>query len=107
LEGKDNKYCGSSGANEYPLYDTYMVGPGGYVLEVIGGSGFREAFTLSGETMCNDCYYCQQIISCQNCFGCEGLQHKQFCILNKQYTKEEYDRLVPQIIEKMKADGEW
>jgi hypothetical protein len=73
---------------------------------VCGGSGFREAFILSGETMCNDCYYCQQIISCKNCFGCEGLKHKQYCILNKQYTKEEYEILVPKIIEKMKADGE-
>jgi hypothetical protein len=25
LEGKDNRYCNSSGANEYPLYDTFMV----------------------------------------------------------------------------------
>lgn len=27
--------------------------------------------------------------------------------MNKQYTKEEYETLVPRIIEKMVADGEW
>jgi hypothetical protein len=35
------------------------------------------------------------------------LRNKIFCILNKQYTKEEYERLVPKIIAKMKADAEW
>jgi hypothetical protein len=32
---------------------------------------------------------------------------KQYCILNKQYTKEEYEELVPKIIEHMKKTGEW
>jgi hypothetical protein len=27
--------------------------------------------------------------------------------LNRQYTKEEYELLVPKIIEKMMSDGEW
>ena len=35
-------------------------------------------------------------------FGCVGLRNKQFCILNKQYTKEEYETLVPKIIQHMK-----
>jgi hypothetical protein len=37
-----------------------------------------------------------------NLFGCIGLRGKEYCILNKQYTKEEYEALVPKIIEKMK-----
>ena len=40
-------------------------------------------------------------------FGCVGLKKKQYCILNKQYTKEEYEVLVPKIIEHMKRTGEW
>ena len=42
-----------------------------------------------------------------DCFGCISLKQKSYCILNKQYTKEEYEELVPKIIEKMKEDGEW
>jgi hypothetical protein len=34
-----------------------------------------------------------------------GLRGKQYCILNTQYTKEEYEGLVPQIIEHMRKDG--
>ncbi|MBI2024157.1 hypothetical protein HYT00_02105 [Candidatus Giovannonibacteria bacterium] len=30
-------------------------------------------------------------------FGCVGIRNKQYCILNKQYTKEEYEELVPKI----------
>ncbi|EKD44623.1 MAG: hypothetical protein ACD_71C00072G0001, partial [uncultured bacterium (gcode 4)] len=42
-----------------------------------------------------------------NLFGCIGLRNKSYCILNKQYTKEEYETLVPKIIEHMKKTGEW
>jgi len=55
----------------------------------------------------NDCSYCDITMSCGNCFGCVGLQHKNYCILNKQYTKEEYETLLSKIIEHMKKTGEW
>jgi len=38
----------------------------------------------------------------ESLFGCVGLRKKQYCVLNKQYTKEEYEQLVSQIIENMK-----
>ena len=41
--------------------------------------------------------------NCSNLFWCTWLRNKQYCILNKQYTKEEYNKLVPKIIEKMKS----
>ena len=34
-------------------------------------------------------------------FGCISLHGKQYCILNKQYAKEEYEKLVPKIIAHM------
>ncbi|MEK7218179.1 MAG: hypothetical protein AAB728_01800 [Patescibacteria group bacterium] len=54
-----------------------------------------------------DVYYCHNAHYCSSCFGCVNIHHKAYCILNKQYTKEEYERLVPKIIEKMRADGEY
>ena len=38
-----------------------------------------------------------------NLFGCTGLRNKQYCILNRQYTKEEYESLVPKIIKHMNS----
>ena len=51
--------------------------------------------------------YSEQIFNSKDCFGCVGLKHKQYCIFNKQYTKEEYKALVPKIIDHMKQTGEW
>ena len=50
------------------------------------------------------CAYCQWT---KDCFWCVWLINKQYCILNKQYTKEEYNRLVPKIIEHMQKTWEW
>ncbi len=43
--------------------------------------------------------------TCENShdiFGCVGLRKKEYCILNKEYSKEEYEKIVPKIIEHMK-----
>ncbi len=52
-------------------------------------------------------YYCINCYSCENCFGCVWLKNKKYCILNKQYTKEEYENLVPKIIKYMQKTWEW
>ncbi len=56
---------------------------------------------------CHDMLYCEYCFNSSDCFGCNGLTHKKYCILNKQYTKEEYDALVPKIIGQMKKNSEW
>lgn len=55
----------------------------------------------------NNLRYCDSCISSKDCFGCIGLRHKQYCILNKQYTKEQYEELLPEIIAKIKEEGHW
>jgi hypothetical protein len=52
-------------------------------------------------------YYSNLLGSCTDCFGCASLKHKKYCILNKQYSKKEYEELVPKIIDHMKKTGEW
>lgn len=63
---------------------------------------FSHASYSGSDVLCSDSSH-----SCHNVFGCVGMRNASHCILNKQYTKEEYEELVPQIIEKMRADGEW
>ncbi len=43
-------------------------------------------------------------ISGKNNFGCVNLKRKSFCILNKEYSKEEFEKLKDQIIEDMKKN---
>lgn len=57
---------------------------------------------------CNNVFYCSMCgNNTSDCFGCISLKHGRYCILNKQYTREEYEKLVPKIIEHMNKTGEW
>lgn len=68
---------------------------------------FHSAFNVNSYTGSN-LYYCDMCMNnCMNCFGCVGLKHKEYCILNKQYTREEYEALVSKIIEHMQSTNEW
>lgn len=51
--------------------------------------------------------YSDSCQSSENLFGCVGLKKAQYCIFNKQYTKEEYEILVGKMREHMKKTGEW
>ena len=68
---------------------------------------------LSRSCFCNLTYQCHSLLYCDNghssdnCFGCFSFKSAQYCILNKQYTKEQYEELVPRIIEHMKSTSEW
>jgi len=46
-------------------------------------------------------YSANLLLSCSDCIFCDGLRNKQYCILNKQYTKEEYEALISRIIAHM------
>ena len=52
---------------------------------------------------CQDVYHSMWCRGCSHIFGCVGLRNKQYCIFNKQYTREEYEALVPKIIEQMNS----
>ncbi|HBB02500.1 MAG: hypothetical protein US89_C0004G0112 [Candidatus Peregrinibacteria bacterium GW2011_GWF2_38_29] len=51
--------------------------------------------------------YCDLCLGNSNIFGCVGLRKKHYCILNKEYTKEEYEEIIPRINEHMKQTGEF
>lgn len=65
-----------------------------------------SAFSMASHH-CDNVYYVEQCNNSSNLFGCIGINRGRYCILNKQYTKEEYEALVPRIIEHMKTGGEW
>ncbi len=54
-----------------------------------------------------ECFYCMNSFNSHHLFGCTGMKRHQYCIFNKQYSQEEYEILVPKIIEHMQSMGEW
>lgn len=82
-------------------YDYSIWGDGAELVYegVSVGTGVQNVrFAVLTQENAHDVEY---TISCSNgvsdIFGCVGLRKKEFCILNKQYTKEEYEVLVPKI----------
>jgi hypothetical protein len=72
-----------------------------YEFTMGGRGGSRLVLSFSCGGTCKDLFYCDSCRGCTNCFGCVNLIKKQYCILNKQYTKEEYEELLPRIIQHM------
>lgn len=55
----------------------------------------------------SDCEYCELLFNCKHCFGCVGLQSKEFYILNKPYARDEYFKKVAEIKAEMRRDGSY
>lgn len=49
--------------------------------------------------------YSDSCYNCSDCFGCVGLNKKNYHILNKEYSPEEYQKIAAKIIESMKKEG--
>ncbi len=54
---------------------------------------------------CSHVFYSYALDTCSYCIWCIGLKNKSYCILNKQYTKEEWQVLANKIFESMDHDG--
>src|SRR3989344_5053415 len=85
--------------------DAYAVYPTTelcYEMAAVGAQAYRCFFSYLAWDNVSELLYCiTALTGCHNCFGCNQLRNKSYCILNKQYTKEEYESLLPKIIAHM------
>ena len=105
-EGKDMKYVQYQQVpkNE-DCYDISIWGENNqlaYENTACGHGTQRVKFSLECYTDLRDIEYCICCCSSSNLFGCVGIRKKEYCILNKQYSKEEYEALRAKIIQHMK-----
>src|SRR3989338_4415133 len=84
-------------------YDGYGVG---YNAELLyegvdfGLDAARNSFGIWNHRGMDN-IYTYMCHSSKHLFGCISCRSKQYCILNKQYTKEEYEKLLPKVIQHM------
>lgn len=108
---KDCKYCTNIVLGGRDLYHVNVWGDNlerAFNSSCIGAGAFNiicSFYTLINVSDCAYCMYCMR--SNKNLFGCIGLRHKEYCILNRKYSKEDYFALREKIIEHMKKTGEW
>ena len=96
LSHKDSMDLLFSGGNSHHLYGTVNIGS--------LSSGVR--FSVSSK-FCTDCEFVFNSKNLNNCFMCFGLQNKSYCILNTQYSPEEYWPMVDKIKAEMLKRGEY
>jgi hypothetical protein len=68
-----------------------------YETGICGGNSYNIKFSTDSWPNCKNLEYCISCFSSTDCFGCVGLKKKQYCILNKQYSKEEYFAMMERI----------
>lgn len=89
--------------------DSFECGEGERFYESLccGYASMNLYFTMHSLDSSNNLYYCNYCPHASYCFGCVGCVRKKYCILNKQYTEEQYKELLPKIIEHMKSTKEF
>jgi hypothetical protein len=104
-ESENLRYCQQLlVAGNKDCYDVFIWGRNtelSYETSVSGGETYNLKFCSNCWPACRDSEYCLDLFSSSNCFGCVGLKKKEYCIFNKQYTKEEYLELVEKIKKQM------
>lgn len=101
-DGENIRYCQylqeTPGAKD--CYDYMSWGDAAQMIyeAVSCGNGAQNLrFAWLTQESSHDTQYTVLCNGSSDLFGCIGLRKKQYCILNKQYTKEEYEELVPKI----------
>ncbi len=102
-DNEDTKYCVRV-IKSSDAYDVMGAGSGELIYEALAGGydSYKSKFFSHGD-ITDESYFTDWCQSSEHLFGCVSVRKKQYCILNKQYTKEEYEKLVPKIIEHMNS----
>ncbi len=97
---ENSKYCSWGGKG---LKDSYDVGPGCGDHSELGydcvSAGVQNSRVYLNATVwySQEIEYSYMVTNSNNCFGCVEVDKKKYCILNKQYSKEEYFDMVERI----------
>lgn len=108
--GEDIKWGTNISTHVHHCYDMDGCGFIEWSAEVIccGIDGTNNCFASDHLWNGNyEVFYSSYCMSNHDLFGCVGLKHKDYCILNKKYSKEEYEKLREKIVEHMKKTGEF
>ncbi|MDD5054917.1 MAG: hypothetical protein PHZ00_01470 [Candidatus Peribacteraceae bacterium] len=105
---EDCKYCVwfHQSKNAMDCYSWGFPVEQAYECFEVGDRSYQVAFSATLYN-CIRHFYCFGCRHSSDCFGCVSMKNAQYCILNKQYSKEEYEELVPKIIEHMRQSGEY
>lgn len=99
--GENEKYAVRGGVGQKDSMDVFGVHSGELCYECNNiDFSSRCFFSVNGENNMNSSY----LLDCDhtnNSFGCISIRKNEYCILNKKYSKEDYEELKEKIISQM------
>ena len=103
---EDCRYCMVAEYNQ-DCMDTTIFNPHASLVyeNICGGNEVKNAYSCLMMRESSQMYFCDFCVNCSHMIGCVNMHHKQYCIFNKQYTKEERERLAPIILEQLQKEG--
>ena len=106
----DARYCFQSFMKLKDCLDTDQCGEGELLYECanLGYNAYNVRFSQMCLNQLNNLTYCELCFNgCSDLFGCIGLKKKKFCILNREYSEEDYRKLLSRVIAHLQLTGEW
>lgn len=104
-ESEDCKYCQYlQDPNNKNLYDITIWGGNlqlSYEVALCGYGTVQAKFCVNCWDEVRDIEYSFNCMNSSHLFGCVGLRKKQYCILNRQYSEEEFFKIREEIISQM------
>jgi len=87
------------------IYDCFLNTPPETDVYGVFGTWYCDNIYNSYQlTWGSNLYYCAIMERCSYCLWCVWLKNKSYCILNKQYSKEEWEILADKIFSQMEVD---
>lgn len=77
--------------------DFYFCGASELCYELVNADNCYATFFSQDVSNCRNVWYSRDCHDCSDCFGCANLRSKKYCILNIQYSKEEYQEKIKTI----------
>lgn len=71
------------------------------VYECIDSFQCHNSFNLNYCSRLLDAGYCENCSDSNHLFGCYDLTGQEYCLLNKKYSKEEYEKMVKEIMQRV------
>ncbi|MFA5412185.1 MAG: hypothetical protein WC350_02465 [Candidatus Micrarchaeia archaeon] len=65
----------------------------------------NNCFEVSWSAKCTDSMFCHDSFDLRDCLFCFHLASKQYCIANRQYSREDYLRIKGMLLEHLKKNG--
>ena len=100
-KGENSRYIFSSKMTKDSLGTIGFGTKSEQLLEVVATGYSNNVIGSYWSENCSNILNCFDIRNCRDCVGCDALKNGKYAILNKEYTKEEYEKLRGHIIKEL------